>query len=348
MKKALAIISALAIVSAVAFAEDGLMISGQIQTGINAQSGGGDAVKLWETDAPGPSRIDLNVTYTEADTGLWFNLRSEDAKSAPAVNNFKVWANLFDNKATVVAGNPDDNSWETTADDNFTFENGYGVKLEIKAIEGLNFGVKLNTAAPTDVQYDWTQTMSELGFGMKYTADTFNFSAGYKLDSDAVADGSASEDEASAYVGFGYYGIDMLSIDAEAKFTDLGAYSDFGLAEVNEVVEYAVDEKTTAGILAYQWIPGDSDFESSFSFKLYGKYQFTPVTLLKAEVGYLMNDGYVENVNNLWVEPGVEFQVAPKAQIRADYAFNVKDMGDETAGGTTNISVFNLGFRYSF
>lgn len=393
MKKALAIISALALVSAVAFAEDGVKISGQVETGIQAQTGdGADYVKTWETDAPGTTRIDLDINATHGDTGLWYKLRSADGASAPTIANFKVYANLFQNMVTVTAGNPDDNAWKTDADADFTAENGYGVRVDVHPVAGLTLGAKLNTPASANLPAKYAT--GEMSFGGKYTAEKFFIAGGYKLDSkaddtdsDTMATGTklwgydvdtdlatlqaifavakataapkfGADDFAMGYFGFGYTGIENLLIQAEAKFENLGAYSDIGLATMDEVVEYKVSDPIKVGLCMYQYLPGNSDVSSSLSFKPYANYKYNDITLLKAEIGYKTNAGYLDGVNNFWVSPGAEFQITPNSQIRADYTYTIANMGDEDqykAQGLTGASIektsystVNLGFRYSF
>jgi hypothetical protein len=357
-------------------------------------------VKTWETDAPGTTRIDLDINATHGDTGLWYKIRSADGASAPTIANFKVYANLFQNMVTVTAGNPDDNAWKTDADADFTAENGYGVRVDVHPVAGLTLGAKLNTTTATTVPAKYVA--NEMSFGGKYTAEKFFIAGGYAFDSKAdgsdvatviggkgtgtilgydvskpadlttleaiytvaKVDTSKFDFKADAYAwgyaGFGYTGIENLLIQAEAKFENLGAYSDIGLATMDEVLEYKVSDPIKVGLCMYQYLPGNSDISSSLSFKPYANYKYNDITLLKAEIGYKTNDGYLDGVNKFWVSPGAEFQLTPNSQIRADYTYTIANTGDEdqykTKGGLTSgsaiektaYSTVNLGFRYSF
>lgn len=380
MKKALAILSALALVSVVAFAEDApaLKLSGYIDTGIKSVTGdGADTVQLWGDDSGSTTRFDLNGTYTNGNAGVDFKLRTQDM-TAPAINYFHAWTNLFDGKAKLVAGKLDNSAWKTEGDDGFTSENDQGIQVQIIPVAGLNLGVKFNTngnAAITPKQF-----LNETGFGAKYTSDLFNFAAGYKLDSDADdalagkatyayidedADGTpdivagavgittipgAASDyankEAYAYTGINYKGIAGLKLIAEAKWTGLGKYADIGLAEYDEIIEYKVSDPLSVGILMYQYIPGSSDIKSQLSFKPYVGYVVNSMVKATGEVKYVSNAAFVEKVNNVTFKPGVELTVSPSAKILINDAYTIADTGDEVAKTTTN--TINVNFRWNF
>lgn len=150
MKKALAIISALAIASAFVFAEDApaLKLSGYIDTGIKAvitdSKTASDTVQLWGDDSGSMTRFDLNGTYTNGNAGVDFKLRTQTI-GAPAINYFHAWTSLFDGKAKLVAGKLDNSAWKTEGDDGFTCENDEGIQVQIMPVAGLNVGVKFNT-----------------------------------------------------------------------------------------------------------------------------------------------------------------------------------------------------------
>jgi hypothetical protein len=217
MKKALAIISAVALVGVAAFAEDApaLKLSGYVDTGIKAvttdNKAATDTYQLWGDDSGSFTRFDLNGSYVNGDAGVDFKLRTQDL-TAPAINHFEAWTFLADKKVKLVAGKLDTSAWKTDGDDGFTAENNEGIQVQILPVAGLNLGVKFNTpsvagasttykANTTTGEVTATTTdatnagelkymFQEIGFGAKYTTDLYAIAAGYTLDS--KGDGLAS------------------------------------------------------------------------------------------------------------------------------------------------------------
>lgn len=388
MKKALAIISAVALVGVAAFAEDApaLKLSGYVDTGIKAvttdDKTAQDTVQLWGDDSGTTTRFDLNGTYTNGNAGVDFKLRTE-ALGAPAINHFEAWTLLADGKVKLVAGKLDTSSWKTEGDDGFTSENNEGIQVQILPVSGLNVGVKFNTNGAST--YKGKDFFQELGFGGKYTADLFNFAAGYKLDSKGdidtgnyavkaalatVADtavkagatdkGAAAvaaatalmqDDiggkEAYAYAGINYKGITNLKLIAEAKWMNLGKYSDMGLAEYDEIIEYKVSDPLSAGILMYQYMPGKSDYKTKLSFKPYASYVVSSLVKGTGEFGYVINDSYAKDKSTFWVKPGVELTVSPNSKILINDSYKIEDM-NKKAGDKITSNTFNVNFRFNF
>jgi hypothetical protein len=376
MKKALAIISAIALVGVAAFAEDAatLKLSGALETGIKSTFGdGSDKVEMWDDDSGTSGRFDINGNYTNGNGGVAFKLREQTTSAsvlaeAPVVNFAQGWVDLFDNKATVMAGLLDNNAWKTDADSDYTSENGTGIQVQIKPVAGLNVGVKFNAPGTADavVTYTPKQFFNEIGLGGRYATDTLAIAAGYKMDSDADAFSGAygytaaelsalgidvdAEKEGMFYAGINYFGITNLKIQTEAKFENLGAYSDVGLMTANEIVQYQVSDPLDVGIVMYQWQGGNSDLDSQtvLQFKPYVDYKVNAITTASAEVGYKLNEGFVQNVNNLWLKPSAVFQVTPSTSIHTWYEYDLNDIGDETTDGKTTVSKFFVGLRCNF
>ena len=384
MKKALAIISAVALVGVAAFAEDApaLKLSGYVDTGIKAVSTdsktASDTVQLWGDDSGSTTRFDLNGTYTNGNAGVDFKLRTQDL-TAPAINHFEAWTLLADGKVKLVAGLLDTSAWKTEGDDGFTAENGTGIQVQIIPVAGLNVGVKFNTnSSKTETP---TQFFNELGFGGKYTTDLFNVAAGYTLDSDVddanaktvyagtatvstktgaiTADSTVTasdyaKKEQWAYAGINFKGIAKTKLIAEAKFSGLGN-KDISINEFDEIVEYAVSDPLYAGILCYQYIPGASGAKPKMSFKPYVGYTVNSMVKATGEVKYTINDDYTKDVSTFYVKPGVELTVSPNSKILINDCYQIQDINKKGAynvdGGSEkalNTNTINVNFRFNF
>jgi hypothetical protein len=370
MKKALAILMVLAMVTGVAFAQDApaLTFSGAIKTGVQITSGDSaedGAVIAYNDDAGKISRFDLKGDYTDGDFGVSFRIRADDFVT-PKLSFGYVWGNVFSNMVTFKAGNIDDGAWATEGDDGFDVADGLGLQLQVKPIEGVNFGVKLTPGAATPMTTE--QFASELAIGGAYVSDLFNFQAGYKLDSDyddtVAADGTAKiygyeftgeeyalafpdvkpEDWAYAYVGFNVKAIENLTLKAEGKFTSLGAYSDIGLAEINEIVAYAVTDPLAVGIVMYQWIPGNSDAETIMNFKPYVNYKLNDKATAGFAFFYEMNSGYLKDATTMYIKPSLAYAFNSHAKINAFYKYVAKDDTEDT----TSDNVVQLDFIWSY
>jgi len=158
MKKLLIALLALTVAGTAFAADPALTFSGALKTGIQFTSSDADKddetgidptdgfVTTYNDDAGKTTRLDLKGAYTDGDFGLKFRLRS-NAFEAPVVNYAYAWGNLFSNKVTFKAGDIDDDAWETEGDEGFDLADDQGLQIQIKPIEGLNFGVKFATTA---------------------------------------------------------------------------------------------------------------------------------------------------------------------------------------------------------
>jgi hypothetical protein len=91
-------------------------------------------------------RTDLNIAYTNGNAGLKTKLRVNNTHLGDKASVFVPyafgWFNLFDGIIRPVGGLIDDNVWGTKGDLGKDVT-GAGIRLEIKPIEGLNFGAFL-------------------------------------------------------------------------------------------------------------------------------------------------------------------------------------------------------------
>lgn len=369
MKKLLIALLALS-VAGVAFAADpALTLSGAVKTGLtfassDSTSATEDGMVLLQSDDVGdnvPVRVELVGAYTDGDFGLKFRLRS-NYEDALTFSYGYVWGNLFNNMVTYKVGKVDDGSWGTEGDEGFDAADkvGNGLQIQVKPVEGLNVGVKLNAPVATkvDTYTAWTyeQFSNEMSFGLGYTSDMFNFQAGYAMDSDA--DDSGSEDFSWAYFGANYKGMEALTAIVEAKFGGLGD-ADLGWKEFNETVEYAVSEQISVGVLSWQTMFGEfytagaikdpldgavvADDGLLYSVKPYANYKLNDKTTLGLAVTYAAQG----DATDITVKPSATVQLGAKAKFVGFYAYDTADSGVKGAD-PINTQTIQLDFIYSF
>jgi hypothetical protein len=232
MKKLIALLLALAVVG-VAFAQDAapvLKFSGYLNTGFAyAKTGSADdQVAQNGDDSATTGRININASYTNGDYGVNFRIRQQPAggfsnNTANMTSLFMRrvygWTNLFGGMAKVQAGRLGDYSWSGA---NGTYWNSFGnfdgpvgVQLQVKAVDGLNFGIFVpiaQTTVPTTLQ----NTFKASALGLNYTMkDTFNFQAGYQMN-------AVDSKLANLWFGGQVLAVAKVTADFEGQFTALG------------------------------------------------------------------------------------------------------------------------------
>ncbi|GHU16753.1 hypothetical protein FACS1894163_06700 [Spirochaetia bacterium] len=217
MKKILFVLLILGFVAGGVFAADlgeGLTISGEIASGISAVStkdGKDDDVtyvSLWHDDG-GNARALLNFFWETEVGGFKAQLKGvagADGGGPVTIPWAWGWVNLFNNKATIVAGKMDNSAWglgnlSTNAFDP-NVDNIAGARLEIKPIDGLNLGVALpllDGGTYPDSPYPYTgKDISKnfsISFGALYKAPVFEIAVGAKIN----------PEKAATEVKYGYY-----------------------------------------------------------------------------------------------------------------------------------------------
>jgi hypothetical protein len=387
MKKLLIALLALSVAGTAFAADPALTFSGALKTGIEFSSNDATSadedgtVSLYNDDAGKFTRLDLNGAYTDGDFGMKFQLRTNDL-TAPSYNYAYAWGNLFNNMVTFKVGDVDDGAWATEGDEGFDVADGNGLQIQVKPMAGLNLGAKLQVAG-----YTYEATQQELALGLGYTSDMFNFQAGYQMDSDADATFDLTdkaiefsgldaddngklegaelvalltlldielepEDNASAYVGFSYKGMKALKAVAEAKLFNLG--SDLGYTWANQVIEYAVNDQISAGIVMHQYLWSNADIADGanlYSFKPYGNYKLNEKVTLGLAVYYstwMMNVSGVDAASELYLQPSATVQLGPKAKFVGFYKYDTVTMDKDFFGDPVNTQTIQLDFIYSF
>ncbi|MDR1247836.1 MAG: hypothetical protein LBK63_00900 [Treponema sp.] len=197
----------------------GMMLTG-FSAEMNKQAGNAED-GVWKAGLINPvnveNRVDLYLNYKILDYGIFVNLRSQgwgqNSFGAVEAANFNAYANFFDNKVKITAGKlndwlwslPDTHLWQTWYYGEmwyFTNRGPGAVRLEVKPIDGLDFGFQFPFVNQEFSQGDFKNgdaddteaynaamkearkdAWREFGFAVQYSKDKINAVAGLQLDS---------------------------------------------------------------------------------------------------------------------------------------------------------------------
>lgn len=292
MKKALIVLLILGVAGGV-FAQD-ITWSGSVGTGVFFQVGDktdDDVIVFADDDDDGvPIIAKLGAVYDAGDWGLKLGTvgKWNEDEGYMKFHNAYGWMNFIDGILNVKAGMIDDGVWGTGEYIDTGFATGGGMRIEVKPITGLNFGVFFSWpnggAGPNEIK-DWFQTTA---FGFEYDAGTWKANASAKLYSEVDAERGDTDFDITA--GFGFYGIDRLSI----YFGFLGE----GLIEYDDPL---------------------------LKFGLNVGYQFTDALSFGLEAGLIMQDG----ISEVSAKPSVEYAVNDNISLGAEVLVAMRDIGDD-------------------
>lgn len=233
------------------------------------------------------------------------------------------WVNLLDDKIKVSGGliAIADNVWGTQGDGDWDIA-GNGLRLELKPIDGLDFGAFLHVPTmdnPVVPQYgdkrvrkvDLARTLGETSFGFRYTRPMFYASAQYWMDSDI--DGtdiyknvggtittetpvwSDAGDEKQLMFGAGLTGVPNLVATVEGNLSGLGNTAARGWTDLRQTVSYTLFGKLTLGMKAKELLWGYDirklddwplDLKPWMQFKPFANYKVSDEFTAGMEVGY--------------------------------------------------------------
>ncbi|MDR1144348.1 MAG: hypothetical protein LBK77_09075 [Spirochaetaceae bacterium] len=263
------------------------------------------------------------------------------------IYNAYAWYNFLNGVINVKGGLIDDGVWNTMGPKDWNLSNGLGVRLEVAPIEGLNFGVFLNTGANQFNAVTAEQFFKETGIGVSYTSDMFDIAAAFKLDSDedtaAQSDlpdeskvnnvstlGGDPDVDSEVIFGFVFKGVTNLTAKAEAHGWNLGDYSDNGFLWFIEDVSYQVLEPLNVGAELTERLWGNSNIKPFFQVKPYVSYQINE----PLSVGLEVPVSFQSDVLKLGIggKPWVKYAFTEDAYIKAFYNLDYKkpDAGDAT------------------
>ena len=261
----------------------------------------------WKAGVVNPSwaenRVDLYLGYKLFDYGALVVLRSqgygENNFGAPDFAHAMAYANFLDNRVKVSLGKlhdwiyqfEDTRIWQTWLyGDTFRFTNDSSpsFRVEIKPVEGLNFGFQY---CYVDPQKDFAsdEAWKEFGVAGHYIQEKYRITAGVRLDSKADGmsrsdfrtylgeyygdanmlgisgleflypkfkemPGADYEDGIHAFAGTRLNAVKNLEMDFQIGLFGLGAFDKYGYGRANEALGYTIEAVPglAAGISAEQ------------------------------------------------------------------------------------------------
>jgi len=310
MKKALIVLLILAVAGGL-FAVD---ISGKVSTGIN--------FALTDEDIPvsatEPVKAELNFTGGGDDWGAKIGTSATRLDgSGLSVGDAFGWVN-FGDIFTLSAGTGR-GGWGTAGPWEGSVDEALGVKLEVKPIAGLNFGIRLGFPNDGVKANKLANFFQETGIGVTYGADAFSIAAGVNLYSEETTGVAADPDDptvvpkeggldASFYAGFQYTGLSFVTISVDGG--------------MDNAMKKGADEST-----AYLGEKFSGDV-SGLGWEVWSKQKFTDP--LSVTAGAKLTYGFdLTDAAHLGLEAGADLTIMDEfnfddvyAKVNLDYKFN--------------------------
>ena len=237
MKKAIALLLALALVGGAVFAQE-LKFSGYLDTGVAVFDDGTNdpTIGLWGDDSGTTSRFNLQAAYTNENVGATARLRMQNDLADGSAGNLFVnrafaWATMLDGKVKTVVGKLGDYTWSSFGNDIGNFDTKTGLQVQVMPMAGLNVGFFLHAAGvATQLVED---AFGDLAIGASYTMEGLgSFRAGYNM--------SPVADSAMAYFSASISAVENLGIIVDAQMSDMG--NDVtGSTYLFEEIDYTMD-----------------------------------------------------------------------------------------------------------
>jgi hypothetical protein len=240
-----------------------MTMGGILLTGFSAEmknQEGNDDDGIWKAGIINPSnaenRIDFYFNYKILDYGVFVNLRSQgygqNNFGTPDFPFYHAYANFFDNKLKVSVGKlndwlwplPDTHIWQTWYYGEmwyFTNRGPGAVRVEVKPIDGLNFGFQFPFVTQTFSQSDFKtkdnssddvddtaaynkayaeareDAWREFGFAVEYAKEEVKVVAGLQLDSKMD---KMTRDDFRTYLDDYYGSANLLAFMNNVKFKE--------------------------------------------------------------------------------------------------------------------------------
>ncbi|PKL24226.1 MAG: hypothetical protein CVV47_10785 [Spirochaetae bacterium HGW-Spirochaetae-3] len=347
MKKAIVLLLALAVLGGAVFAQDAaIAFSGYIDTGIAVFTEGSadPTLGLWGDDSGKTSRFNLQAAYTNGNYGATARLRAQGdfTEDYPVffVNRAYVWGEMFDGMVKTVAGRLGDYTWSTAANDIGNFDTMTGFMLQIKPIEGLNFGVMLPATSDATARPLLKDALADLNFGAAYDVDGIGgFRAGVDL--------SPVADSTMAYFGAEITAVENFVFYLDYQATDLG--NDVtGSHYLFQEVDYTMDA-LNVGIDLEQQFWAYTDAPIYLSFGPYASYSMDKF-VLGAAFTYMMEteDAAGDTFSGIYINPYAKYLLAAKATIELGAKINTGDIDGAASPLAADKGRYYLTYTWSF
>lgn len=325
MKKAIVLLLALAVLGSAAFAQE-LKFSGYLDTGVAYFDDGTNdpTIGLWGDDSGTTTRLNFQGAYTNQNVGATFRLRMQNvdtgspaatpAHSAVFVNRAWVWATMFDGMAKLQVGKLGDYTWSSFGNDFGNFDTATGLQLQIMPVAGLNFGFFLPADGTVAQRALAEDAFGDIALGASYALDGIGaFRAGFDL--------SPIDDSNMAYFSAKITAVEGFEFLFDAQLKDIG--NDVtGYTYLYQGIDYTKDA-LNVGIDLEQTIYADDAQEILLAFAPYISYDlgmFIP--------GFAFEYSMQDDLNGMYFNPYVKYNVGPKAVIELGGKVNTGDFSE--------------------
>jgi hypothetical protein len=339
MKKAIALLLALALVGGAVFAQE-LKFSGYLDTGVAVFVANADAdpvLGLWGDDSGQNTRFNLQAAVTNGNVGATARLRAQgnvgktDATATSTnatvfVNRAFAWATMLDGKVKTVAGKLGDYTWSSFGNDIGNFDTLTGFQVQVMPIAGLNAGFFLPASSETAGRVLVEDAFKDIALGASYTMDGIgSFRAGYNM--------SPVADSGMAYFSAKITAVENLVVVVDVKLDKIG--DDVGGSTyLFQEIDYTMDA-LNVGIDLEQTLYASDAVEMKLMFGPYVEYDmgtFVP--------GFVFQYTMQDDLSGMYLNPYVKYNVGPKAVIELGGKIN--------SGDFSEASRYYLAYTWSF
>jgi hypothetical protein len=339
MKKAIALLLALALVGGAVFAQE-LKFTGYLDTGVAVFDDGVNdpTLGLWGDDSGTSTRFNLQAAVTNENVGATVRLRMQNIDTgSPAtstlveisdhskvfVNRAYAWATMLDGKVKTVAGKLGDYTYSSFGNDIGNSDTATGFQVQVMPIDGLNVGVFLPADGNTKVVLE--DAFKDLKLGASYSMEGVgSFRAGYDMN--------VAADTNMAWVSASISAIENLGIIVDVQLVDMGNDVS-GETYLFEEIDYTMDALNVGIDLEQTLYADDSDMMMTFGpYVSYDMGMFIPAFTFRYDMQ--------GDLSGMYLNPYVKYKVGPKAIIELGGKINSGDF-DET-------SRYYLSYTWSF
>ena len=297
MKKAIALLLALALVGGAVFAQDAapsLTFSGNIWAGLMYDmQGDADATLSWNRGSGSYAgwagtnfRTRVNAKYTNGDAGAFVRFQSTNFEDWNPTQAYG-WAQFLDGMVKFNVGKLGDYTWATSGNDFGNFDGQVGTQLLVMPIDGLSFGAFLPTPSVMNTPTVAEEAFGALKLGMSYSIPEMAvIKAGYSMGE--LAAGVVADNTGSFYFGVNVSAVENLTAIIDGKLSNMGDDVN-GSTYIYEEFAYAMGA-LTPGLWAEQTILPTDGSEIEMTFAPNVEYALDPFTL-GAEFAYTLNAG---------------------------------------------------------
>lgn len=359
-------------------------ITGEVKSGFEAKwADSGNTLRPWNDEKKVPFRTRVQFDKTAEKSGVSIRLGADGFPGSyfTPIGHAYGWIGFLDNNKIELSGGLLDNAkWGTLTDFHIddSLDNRNGLKLEIKPIEGLSFGVNFLYALGSGVAATKLEDgINEPVFGIKYAVDSFGAAAEFVIKSvsyhkiwakNTISAGEEGLDNVETRFGVLYSAYfntpeNKLMLELDGSFAafkdDGGQHNDIRLFGISAQGKFKVNDTITPGL---QIDFGRGDYKSGGQSSAVMDIVFTPkvgVTLnpvieIGMEAGLSFLDIRSGIAYDAWkssfgfnIKPGAVFIVTSNSRLALFYNFeNIRagymDSGVKPDAKTTHIVQLDL------